>query len=137
MASSSPDNKKIGSDEELMEVVVHTGGAWDRGIEPGDAVYTAYNGGTLEQHRFKMPVNFTCSLLHEHVGRAIGSRSDHLTYVLPIRQYDDPLATFIPAQILNDHDVDNYFRPHVMKLLALGEEIEVYHTNRIPRTARD
>ncbi|KAD6453578.1 hypothetical protein E3N88_08283 [Mikania micrantha] len=103
--ASSPSNN---TNEELMEVVVYTGGRWIQVREDDenerDSVYIEHNGDIIKEHRFKMPLNFTCALLHEHVANAIG--------------------------IMNDYAMDNHFRAHVKQQMALGKLIEVYHTFR-------
>ncbi|KAD6453582.1 hypothetical protein E3N88_08287 [Mikania micrantha] len=122
-SSSSYDNN-----EELFEVVVYAGGKWVEEPVPvqdmTDAVYEPYNGATIEKHHFKMPLNFTCSLLHEHVERAIGSPLHYLTYMFPGRLMESPLQTFIPIRLMMEQDVTEYFKEHVTKQLALGKPIE-------------
>ncbi|KAL8238857.1 hypothetical protein R6Q59_015424 [Mikania micrantha] len=129
--ASSPSNN---TNEELMEVVVYTGGRWIQVREDDenerDSVYIEHNGDIVKEHRFKMPLNFTCALLHEHVANAIGSPIEYLTYVYPMLLNDQPLKTFVPVGIMNDYAMDNHFRAYVTKQLALGKLIEVYHTFR-------
>ncbi|KAL8238862.1 hypothetical protein R6Q59_015429 [Mikania micrantha] len=78
--ASSPSNK-----EEMTQVVVYTRGIWSQNWDDDgnelDSVYTEHNGETITEHRFSMPLNFTCALLHEHVTSAIGSPTDYLSYV--------------------------------------------------------
>ncbi|KAD6453580.1 hypothetical protein E3N88_08285 [Mikania micrantha] len=92
------------NNEELLEVVVYTGGKWYE--EPGpiedtrNAEYKPYNGATIEKHHFKMPVNFTYSMLHENVERAIG--------------------------ITDEYDA-THFRDHLANHSAKSNPVEVYN----------
>ncbi|KAD6453584.1 hypothetical protein E3N88_08289 [Mikania micrantha] len=99
--ASSPSNK-----EEMTQVVVYTRGIWSQNWDDDgnelDSVYTEHNGETITEHRFSMPLNFTCALLHEHVTSAIG--------------------------IMSEYDMDILFKQHVTEQLALGKPIKVYHT---------
>ncbi|KAL8239278.1 hypothetical protein R6Q59_015845 [Mikania micrantha] len=133
MASSS-DKKKFSMKsctEELIEAVVYTGGLWNEGPcaveDTRNAVYKPYNGATIEKHHFKMPSNFTSSMLYEYVGRVIGSPPSYLTYVFHARIVGLPHVTYVPIGVTDDYDV-THFKDHVAKKLTSDNPIELYHS---------
>ncbi|KAL8238861.1 hypothetical protein R6Q59_015428 [Mikania micrantha] len=113
--------------EELMEVVVYTGGTWIFEDHPAVEYPAVYDGATIKKHNFKMPVKFTCSMLHEYVENAMASPLQNLTYLLPSREMESPVLTFFPVGAMSEEDVDIHFRDHLTRSLALGRAIEVYH----------
>ncbi|KAL8238858.1 hypothetical protein R6Q59_015425 [Mikania micrantha] len=125
MASS--DNK-----EELLEVVLYTGGVWEENPGPVEytrnAEYKPYNGATIEKHHFKMPVNFTYSMLRENVERAIGSPPHYLTYVLHKGVSCLPLVTFVAIGITDEYDT-THFKNHLAEQSVSNNPVEVYHSS--------
>ncbi|KAI7733094.1 hypothetical protein M8C21_010372, partial [Ambrosia artemisiifolia] len=109
-----------------IDMLLYTGGSFKRGYAPGDAVYTAYNGDTIATHLLNVPLNFTCSVLHDHVRRAAGSSPFYLSYKLPMED-DDPDVTFHPIAIRNDQDLELHFKDHVRMQIELGKPVELYH----------
>ena len=74
-----------------------------------------------------MPLEFTCSSLYEHVGRAIGSPAVYIAYKLPLGLDGHPGMTFIPSGITGDRHLKAHFIDHVKKQVKLGKPVELYH----------
>ncbi|MFS7927158.1 hypothetical protein Hanom_Chr04g00305671 [Helianthus anomalus] len=112
-----------------IEMLLYTGGSWKVDHTPGDAVYTEYKGDTIATHLLKVPLNFTCSVLHDHVRRTAGSSPFNLSYKRPMLA-DDPDITFMNITIENDEDLEYHFRDHVRMQIDGGKPVELYHTVR-------